>query len=1087
MTSKLSSGQLTLTDLNDAIVAGTAPVSPTTNQLWVDTSVNPNLIKKWDGTQWVTLGEVASTGTSSTATNNNTTLGNMANDNIIDITERQDVKDKLTGILGFAIADTTTTLPTTTTLDSGSATDNGVSVSTKGTFYSLRKQATNAGLSTSDGSYTGLVTQYNALKTYLEGLTPVDAWDVSSGHSSSNITVTKSTWRTNWLNYYNAEEALAQAIALKLKQNVDNVTISGRNMLRNTALETDTTYFAPSTGVTRDTSTLDGTANTFKWVITGKASDLWSADNPSQIACKTGDIVSASVDIYIPTGHGIDVGVPTLEIQWFDSTGARITTSTKGSSLSLLDQWQRLKLENVTAPANAVHCNARVWLQRNGSFWDGKLKLEFGSKCTDWTPALEDNANTIYNAVFNVNKQNIISSVTSSSQFNNALTTGQGDFVFNNGSANWTASQGGTTPVSLTSVQDANYGANSIQITGEKWLFYGTPIPVDTARVYQVKFRVKQTIDPTTSGKSKVYAGVASFDANKANLTASTYGTHRYCAVSGQSITVADGWQEFTGKISGEGVEGYDQFVTGTKYAVPMFIVNYAGGDGTALVDCCILEDITDTDTLANRVSGVEQSLTSDGITTVLTQSTFYQNYKDDMKGKADSGDLSKYALGTALDTTNENLKNLSDTVDGIDLTKYATTDYVDETSTHLTTKFSASGGMNLLKNSIGFSDFISKTDADNGEKNWFIQGSVTDSIDRVTSIQTTELDTLGFGSGFQWQGVPVTPTTAPTLALVTNASSTLTAVKHYVKYTWVSATGESIPSPEANYTVVAGNNLKVTIPTFPTGVTSANIYVSTTAGSEKYQTVISTSGGNVQLSSIATNTTAIPAYQNASIDQYVNVIPNQTYTLSWYVSKTNSSLASTDDGALRFFLYEYGQSTQINVSYPDSTDPTQTITGTEYKYTSDTVTNGYDIKYITFTPATNKVQLRIYGHSMFSGIVTGLMFTIGDVALQWSLATGESFNTNVRLDINGIRVSQLTKNSDGSETEIGYTSITPSEFAGWYDTNGDGTFEKVFYLNGDETVTKKLTATDEITMGSVKIINVTTGGYNGWAFVPSS
>ncbi|AHN66568.1 tail protein [Bacillus phage Bcp1] len=81
-------------------------------------------------------------------------------------------------------------------------------------------------------------------------------------------------------------------------------------------------------------------------------------------------------------------------------------------------------------------------------------------------------------------------------------------------------------------------------------------------------------------------------------------------------------------------------------------------------------------------------------------------------------------------------------------------------------------------------------------------------------------------------------------------------------------------------------------------------------------------------------------------------------------------------------------------------------------------------------------------------------------------------------MNINGIRVSQL----DGNGSEVGYTQITPSEFAGYYQNNG--TFEKVFYLNGDETVTKKLRATNEITLGNIKILSIQSKDSTGWAFV---
>lgn len=79
-------------------------------------------------------------------------------------------------------------------------------------------------------------------------------------------------------------------------------------------------------------------------------------------------------------------------------------------------------------------------------------------------------------------------------------------------------------------------------------------------------------------------------------------------------------------------------------------------------------------------------------------------------------------------------------------------------------------------------------------------------------------------------------PTIAPTLSTSINASSTLpVGVTYYVTYTWQSGS-ESNSSPEASILLPLGNQLVVNVPTFPSGVTSANIYISTTSGNETKQ-----------------------------------------------------------------------------------------------------------------------------------------------------------------------------------------------------------------------------------------------------------
>lgn len=79
-------------------------------------------------------------------------------------------------------------------------------------------------------------------------------------------------------------------------------------------------------------------------------------------------------------------------------------------------------------------------------------------------------------------------------------------------------------------------------------------------------------------------------------------------------------------------------------------------------------------------------------------------------------------------------------------------------------------------------------------------------------------------------------PTTAPTLTTATTGGS-LAAATYYVVYTWVDVNGETKASPEANITTTgSASTVTVTLPSFPNGVTSANVYISTTSGAETKQ-----------------------------------------------------------------------------------------------------------------------------------------------------------------------------------------------------------------------------------------------------------
>ncbi len=203
------------------------------------------------------------------------------------------------------------------------------------------------------------------------------------------------------------------------------------------------------------------------------------------------------------------------------------------------------------------------------------------------------------------------------------------------------------------------------------------------------------------------------------------------------------------------------------------------------------------------------------------------------------------------------------------------------------------------------------------------------------------------------------------------------------------------------------------------------------------------------------------PTGGNKGIYQDIDVIPGQIYTLSWYLKKITSG--STDSHRFWIQIQEDGVTTQ------------------QIANNRATVTDGFEARHMNYVPNSTRIRLRFIGYSSVEAILTGLMLTIGDIPLQWSLATGELYNTNIRMDMKGLRVSQFNKDM----REIGYTSMSPEEFAGYYDTEGNGVFEKVFHLNEDETVTKKLRAREEITMGSIKIVNINSSTNKGWAFVP--
>jgi hypothetical protein len=87
-------------------------------------------------------------------------------------------------------------------------------------------------------------------------------------------------------------------------------------------------------------------------------------------------------------------------------------------------------------------------------------------------------------------------------------------------------------------------------------------------------------------------------------------------------------------------------------------------------------------------------------------------------------------------------------------------------------------------------------------------------------------------------------PAVAPTVNTTggTATSGLLQAGNYLLKYTDVTATGETLPSPEsASFTVAAGNAPRVTMPAVPAGVTSRKIYLTAAGGATNTETLYAT------------------------------------------------------------------------------------------------------------------------------------------------------------------------------------------------------------------------------------------------------
>lgn len=135
-----------------------------------------------------------------------------------------------------------------------------------------------------------------------------------------------------------------------------------------------------------------------------------------------------------------------------------------------------------------------------------------------------------------------------------------------------------------------------------------------------------------------------------------------------------------------------------------------------------------------------------------------------------------------------------------------------------------------------------------------------------------------------------------------------------------------------------------------------------------------------------------------------------------------------------------------------------------------------YEIK--ALLPKDNYYDIEFYGSADSNATFTDNMLAVGEYKTQWTQASGEIMNTQVNINLDGVLVKSSIYLGD-------YTVMSPLEFAGY--SNINGTITKVFSLNKDTTLVKKLEAEDEVKMVPIKIVPITAGDLQGWAFVPST
>jgi phage minor structural protein len=356
--------------------------------------------------------------------------------------------------------------------------------------------------------------------------------------------------------------------------------------------------------------------------------------------------------------------------------------------------------------------------------------------------------------------------------------------------------------------------------------------------------------------------------------------------------------------------------------------ISTAATDATSKANAALASAQTYTDginlSLGARVTSAESAITANAITnTVMGTTTFNAKLSEYATEEA----LGGYATTGALDGVKGTAEAARDAIADLDLTPYIKTTQVEQLEDSINTRISQSGGVNGLRNSIGWQ----------GTDFWTIVTGTP------KTIQTPQLETFGFGSGWYKQHA-------------------LTATR---------------------------------------------------------------------------------------VNQTVSLPVAGTYTLSFKMNKSTETVVAGKYSACGIYVDSlpfYG------------------------KGTGSGLTSGFENFSYTFTTTKPTVDISIVIGELAEATISGVMLNLGDKPLQWSSHETEVYNTNVRMDINGI---QVMGNKTGSKTVI-----TPNEFSGYEDG------EKIFTLNGDTTEVKKLKAEQQFEMAPITIVTIDNGTYKGWAFI---
>ena len=490
---------------------------------------------------------------------------------------------------------------------------------------------------------------------------------------------------------------------------------------------------------------------------------------------------------------------------------------------------------------------------------------------------------------------------------------------------------------------------------------------------------------------------------------------------------------------------------------------------------------------LADWVAQAEQKISSDAIINTVLGSEDFTGIFDKKANTEDLNNLASYDDLDAMQAEYERL--LKEGIAGIDFSPYVTNTELEQLKDSFTFSVQQAGGVNMLKNSLGFSG-LDFWDDDSGRNFYRKNNSVT-----VTNPNVKFERTADTPNGFKLTGAQDRNGTI-------RINNVINSNGYWTVSFWLrgSQSGTSNFQMDicdlgvTNFAVTADNDWRKV--SLTVNVTN---YSQSTYHFVDFQNIawayFFIKDFKVEKGITATDWT--PAPEDAIVfDPIVTTTQNDQLAKLGFGSGFMVNRAQNAILRQTIELPEAKQGLQYALSFYMNVATFGDTTGLQcgariyeegvLKYTvgvtdaTQGIPSDYHLYKLVFEPESPNtvIELFVINGAQATVIISGVMYNIGNIALKWQPYPSEIYNTNVKIDINGITVKN-------NQTD-GYTMITPQEFSGYARVNGE--MERIFTLNGQVTEVKMLKAEKRITMEPISVFAMNSKETNtiGWAFVAS-